>query len=59
MEAEYLDVIEEFWWETHYVAKGLWRDDLLGARYSVDNVMKLQLLRRMLEWRIELDRDWS
>ena len=41
---EYLAVVEEFWWESSYVAKYLWRDELL---------------RRMLEWRVEIDHDWA
>jgi len=58
-ESEFLDVVEEFWWESQYLAKALWRDELLPAKYSFDVVMKLNLLRRMLEWLVELDRDWS
>jgi aminoglycoside 6-adenylyltransferase len=51
--------MEEFWWESSYVARNLWRDELVNAKYSFDSVMKLDLLRRLLEWRIELDHDWS
>ncbi|HLK55225.1 MAG TPA: aminoglycoside 6-adenylyltransferase [Chthonomonadaceae bacterium] len=58
-EAEYRALVEEFWWETTYVAKSLWRDELMFARYSLDCVIKLDLMRQMLEWRIELDHDWS
>jgi len=58
-EAAYQALVEEFWWETTYVAKNLWRDDLLHARYNLDVVMKHDLLLRMLEWRIEIERDWS
>jgi aminoglycoside 6-adenylyltransferase len=58
-EAAYQALVEEFWWETTYVAKNLWRDDLLHARYNLDVVMKHDLLLRMLEWRVEIARDWS
>src|SRR5262245_25777203 len=58
-ELEYRALVEEFWWETIYVAKNLWRDDLMHAKYNLDVVMKHDLLRRMLEWRIEVDRHWS
>ncbi|MDP9372128.1 MAG: aminoglycoside 6-adenylyltransferase [Chloroflexota bacterium] len=58
-EAEYLALVEEFWWETTYVAKNLWRDELFPAKYSFDAVIKFDLLRRMLEWYIEIDHDWS
>ena len=58
-EREYLALIEEFWWEATYVAKNLWRDELVMARYNLDVVMRPELLLPMLEWRVELDRDWS
>lgn len=58
-EKEYLALVEEFWWESTYVAKNLWRDELVFARYSLDVVMKNELLLRLLEWSIELDHDWS
>jgi len=58
-EHEYRALVEEFWWETIYVAKNLWRDDLMQAKYNLDVVIRHDLLRRLLEWRVEADRDWS
>ena len=58
-EAEYLALVEEFWWSTTYVAKSLWRDDLVFARWVLDQDLKLETMRRMLEWRIEIDHNWS
>jgi aminoglycoside 6-adenylyltransferase len=58
-EREFDLLIEEFWWETIYVAKNLRRDQLLPAKYSLDVVMKLQLLVKLLEWRVEIDHEWS
>lgn len=58
-EQEYLALMEEFWWETIYVAKNLWRDEVIHAKYNLEYVMKLELLLRLLEWRIELDHHWS
>ena len=58
-EAEYLAVVEEFWWSSTYVAKSLWRDELLFAKYVLDVDLKLGALRRVLEWRIELERNWA
>jgi aminoglycoside 6-adenylyltransferase len=58
-EREYQALVEEFWWESTYVAKNLWRDELVFARYNLDIVMRAELLLRELEWRIELDHDWS
>jgi aminoglycoside 6-adenylyltransferase len=58
-EAEYQALVEEFWWGTTYVAKGLWRDELVFAKWVLDQDLKLETMRRMLEWRIEIDQNWS
>ncbi len=56
---EYRALIEEFWWEATYVAKNLWRDEILLAKYNLDVVMRHELLLKMLEWRVEVDEDWT
>jgi aminoglycoside 6-adenylyltransferase len=58
-EATYLALVEEFWWESTYVAKNLWRGDLVQAKYNLDKVMIIDVLRTMLEWRIEIDHQWN
>ena len=57
--AEYQALVEEFWWGTTYVAKSLWRDELVFAKWMLDQDLKLETLRRMLEWRIEIEHHWS
>lgn len=58
-EQEYWAIIEEFFNDSAYVAKHLWRDDLFPAKYCLDYIMKFQCLRRMLEWQMEIDHNWS
>jgi aminoglycoside 6-adenylyltransferase len=58
-EAEYQAVVEEFWWSSTYVAKSLWRGEAVFTKFVLEQDMKLGALRRMLEWRIEADHDWS
>jgi aminoglycoside 6-adenylyltransferase len=58
-EAEYLALVDEFWWIATYVAKSLWRDELAFARFCLDYDMRLGVARKMLEWRIEIDHDWT
>jgi aminoglycoside 6-adenylyltransferase len=58
-EAEYQTVIEEFFHEATYVAKNLWRGELLFWKYCLDQVMKGQMLLKMLEWRMEIEHGWS
>jgi aminoglycoside 6-adenylyltransferase len=55
----YLALIEEFFNDAPYVAKYLWRGELLPAKWCLDCDMKHVYLRRMLEWRMERDHDWS
>jgi aminoglycoside 6-adenylyltransferase len=56
---QYQALIEEFWWETTYAAKHLWRDELVLFKYNLEVVMKYELLLPMLEWLIELDYGWT
>jgi aminoglycoside 6-adenylyltransferase len=58
-EQTYQTVIENFLSDAPYVAKNLWRDELMPAKYSLDTVMKHKYLRQMLEWRMEIDHNWS
>ncbi len=58
-QAEYQALVEEFWWSSTYVAKSLWRGELIFARWVLDQDLKLTTVRRMLEWLIEIDHHWS
>lgn len=57
-EAEYLRIVREFWWDSTYVPKYLWRGDVAGAKGMLHWLAHEQL-RRMLEWSIEIDRGWN
>jgi aminoglycoside 6-adenylyltransferase len=58
-EAEYRAVVDEFWWESLYVAKYVGRHELLPARYSLETVLRFRCLVPMLEWYAQLTRDWE
>lgn len=58
-EGSYLATIESFFHEGTYVAKHLWRDELLPAKYMFECMVKAGPLRQMLEWHMEIDHDWS
>ncbi|MBC8077915.1 MAG: aminoglycoside 6-adenylyltransferase [Chloroflexales bacterium] len=51
--------VEEFFSDAPYVAKCLWRDELLPAKWCLDYDMKHAYLRPMLEWRVQCDHSWS
>ena len=52
-------LVEEFFSDAPYVAKCLWRDELLPAKWSLDYDMKHVYLRPLLEWRMALDHGWA
>lgn len=43
------DCCNEFWWVCPYVAKGLWRAEILFAKSMLDQVIREQLMK-MLTW---------
>lgn len=58
-EGAFLALVNEFWWETLYVAKYLARDEILPARYSHEVVIRYECLIPLLEWRVQVGRGWS
>jgi aminoglycoside 6-adenylyltransferase len=51
--------IEDFFSDVPYVAKCIWRGELLPLKWCLDYDMKHIYLRQMLEWKIGLDTNWS
>jgi aminoglycoside 6-adenylyltransferase len=58
-EAKYLELIEGFFLDTTYVAKFLWRDDMMAAKHILDHSLKQEHLLPMLEWHAEIAHGWS
>lgn len=56
---QYLEAIEDSFLVATYVARYLWRDDRLAARFIFDTFLKDEHLRPMLEWLVELEQNWS
>jgi aminoglycoside 6-adenylyltransferase len=52
------DCCNEFWWVCPYVAKGLWREEIIYAKYMLDQVVRLQLMK-MLTWHIGVKTEFS
>ncbi|BAM46376.1 aminoglycoside 6-adenylyltransferase [Amphibacillus xylanus] len=55
---KYLDCCNEFWWITTYIAKGLWRREIL---YALDHLNRYgrPMLYQMLEWQVGIETDFS
>jgi aminoglycoside 6-adenylyltransferase len=50
-EKAYDDCCNEFWWVCPYVAKGLWRQEIIYAQHMLDQFARPQLMK-MLVWHI-------
>jgi aminoglycoside 6-adenylyltransferase len=57
--ATYEKTIEDFFSDVPYVVKCLLRGELFPVKWALDYDMKHLFLRVMLEWRVEIDHDWS
>lgn len=57
-EIEFQCTCSNFWWCLNNVAKGLWRDELPYALDMIDCVLRPHL-KRLLEWKIGLENDFS
>lgn len=45
------DCCNEFWWVSKYIAKGLWRGEIIYARHMMDHYVREQLMK-VLVWHI-------
>ncbi|GAA0431933.1 MAG: aminoglycoside 6-adenylyltransferase [Bacillota bacterium] len=55
--AFFADCCNEFWWVTTYVAKGLWRCEML---YAMDHMNLVRsMLRKMLEWHVGIETNFK
>jgi aminoglycoside 6-adenylyltransferase len=58
-ETQYHNKIEELFLDAGYVAKFLWRDDLMAAKFILDHMIKQEYLLPMLEWHAEINHQWT
>jgi aminoglycoside 6-adenylyltransferase len=52
------DCCNEFWWVSAYVAKGLWREEILYAKRFQDHFVRPQLMK-MLTWYAGMKTDFT
>lgn len=57
-QAEFHQTVEDFFSDVPYVAKHLWRDELLPAKWCLDYDMRIFLLR-MLTWQAAVHTSWD
>ena len=54
----FADCCNEFWWVCPYVAKGLWREEILYAKQFLDHYVRDQLMK-MITWYVGLRTQFS
>jgi aminoglycoside 6-adenylyltransferase len=54
----FFDCTNEFWWVSPYVAKGLWRHEIIYAKHMLDLYVREQLMK-MLEWYVGVRTDFQ
>lgn len=57
-QAEYDLMVNEFWWVSTYVAKALWRNETVTAKYLFEVIVR-DCLNRMIAWYIAMQHDWK
>ena len=56
---EYETLVNDFWWNAHYVPKHLWRDELPLAASMLGQTVRGEHLRTVIDWSIGLRHDWA
>jgi aminoglycoside 6-adenylyltransferase len=54
----FADCCNEFWWVCPYVAKGLWRGEILYAKHFLDRVVRDQLMK-IINWTVGIGTEFS
>jgi aminoglycoside 6-adenylyltransferase len=57
-EEEFLELVNDFFWDSTYVAKNLKRDELFYAKFVLDKVIRFGMLQTMIEWYIGVKHGW-
>jgi aminoglycoside 6-adenylyltransferase len=55
---DFHDCCNEFWWVSPYAAKGLWREELVYAKWMLDSYVREQLMK-MLDWYVGVQTGFS
>lgn len=52
-------VLNDFWWDTTYVAKSLLRDELFYGKFSSEHIIRVNYLIPLIEWYIASQHNWD
>lgn len=58
-EQKFRQVLNDFWWDTTYVAKCLVRKELIYAKFMSENNIRTAYLIPLIEWYIASQHEWK
>ena len=58
-EKEFQNLINDFWWDTTYVAKCLVRDEIFYANNGFRHKFRTEYLIPLIEWHIASEHNWN
>ncbi|PWW27140.1 MULTISPECIES: AadS family aminoglycoside 6-adenylyltransferase [unclassified Chryseobacterium] len=58
-EKEFQQLMNDFWWDTTYVAKCLKRGDIFYAKFMSENILRTDYLVPLIEWYIAGNYNWN
>ena len=58
-ESEYDELVNVFWFDVTYVAKGLFRDELFFAKWMLDSPLHHEHLKTAIAWYIGMKNNWK
>ena len=58
-EKEFQQIINDFWWDTVYVAKCLVRDEIFYAKFMSETNIRTEYLIPLIEWYIASNHNWN
>lgn len=58
-EEKFKQLLNDFWWDTTYVAKCLARDELFYAKFMSENNIRTDYLVPLIEWHIASQHHWK
>lgn len=58
-EKEFQQLMNDFWWDTTYVAKCLKRGDIFYAKFMSENILRTDYFVPLIEWHIAGNHGWN
>lgn len=58
-EKEFQSILNDFWWDTTYVAKCIARDEIFYAKFMSETIIRIEYLIPLIQWYIASEHNWN